>query len=53
MVRWASDKLLELKPEEIGEHYGRYRRHVPDAGRDMAKIAGALRPAVAGGGVPT
>lgn len=25
MLRWASEKLLELRPQEIGEHYGRYR----------------------------
>ena len=29
--------MLELKPEDIGEHYGRYRLHVPDAERAMAK----------------
>jgi len=23
MLRWASENLLQLKPEEIGEHYGR------------------------------
>ena len=37
MLRWASEQLLELKPEEIGEHYGRYRLHVPEAERIMAK----------------
>ena len=49
MVRWASDKLLELKPEEIGEHYGRYRLHVPEAERAMAKSLeryGQLSPVV-------
>jgi hypothetical protein len=24
MLRWASENLLQLKLEEIGEHYGRY-----------------------------
>lgn len=37
MLRWASENLLQLKPEEIGEHYGRYRLHVPEAERAMAK----------------
>ena len=37
MLRWASEKLLELKAEEIGEHYARYRLHVPEAERAMAK----------------
>jgi ParB-like chromosome segregation protein Spo0J len=47
--RWASEKLLELKPEEIGEHYGRYRPHVPEAERAMAKSLeryGQLSPIV-------
>ncbi len=33
MLHWASDNLLQLRPEEIGEHYGRYRLHVPEAER--------------------
>jgi hypothetical protein len=37
LLRWASEELLELKPEEIGEHYGRYRLHVLEAERAMAK----------------
>ena len=37
MLRWADENLLQLKPEEIGEHYGRYRLHVPEAERAMAK----------------
>src|SRR5207249_2441290 len=40
MLRWASENLLQLKPEEIGEHYGRYRLHVPEAERAMAKSLG-------------
>ena len=49
MLRWASEQLLELKPEEIGEHYGRYRLHVPEAERIMAKSLeryGQLSPVV-------
>ncbi len=49
MLRWASENLLELKPEEIGEHYGRYRLHVPEAERAMAKSLeryGQLSPVV-------
>lgn len=49
MLRWASEKLLELQPEEIGEHYGRYRLHVPEAERAMAKSLeryGQLSPIV-------
>ena len=51
MLRWASESLLTLKLEEIGEHYGRYRLHVPEAERAMAKSL-ALRAVIAGGGVP-
>ena len=49
MLRWASDQLLELQPEEIGAHYGRYRLHVPEAERAMAKSLdryGQLSPIV-------
>src|ERR1051326_5225763 len=49
VLRWASEKLIELKPEEIGEHYGRYRLHVPEAERAMAKSLmryGQLSPVV-------
>ena len=49
MLRWASEKLIELKPEEIGEHYGRYRLHVPEAERAMMKSLeryGQLSPVV-------
>ncbi|HEY6373427.1 MAG TPA: ParB N-terminal domain-containing protein [Candidatus Sulfotelmatobacter sp.] len=49
MLRWASENLLQLKPEEIGEHYGRYRLHVPEAERVMAKSLeryGQLSPVV-------
>ena len=49
MLRWASENLLHLKLEEIGEHYGRYRLHVPEAERAMAKSLeryGQLSPVV-------
>lgn len=49
MLRWADDNLLPLKPDEIGEHYGRYRLHVPEAERAMAKSLesyGQLSPIV-------
>ena len=49
MLRWASENLLQLKPDEIGEHYGRYRLHVPEAERAMAKSLkryGQLSPVV-------
>jgi len=48
-MRWASDDLLHLKREEIGEYYGRYRLHVPEAERAMArslKRYGQLSPLV-------
>ena len=48
-MRWANENLLQLKPEEIGEHYGRYRLHVPEAERAMAKSLeryGQLSPVV-------
>jgi ParB/RepB/Spo0J family partition protein len=49
MLRWASQDLLQLKPAEIGEHYGRYRLHVPEAERSMAQSLqsyGQLSPVV-------
>lgn len=49
MLRWAEESLLHLKREEIGEHYGRYRLHVPDAERAMARSLeryGQLSPLV-------
>jgi ParB-like chromosome segregation protein Spo0J len=49
MLHWASENLLSLKLEEIGEHYGRYRLHVPEAERGMAKSLqryGQLSPVV-------
>ena len=52
MLRWASEELLELKPEQIGEHYGRYRLHVPEAERIMAKSLERYGQTVAPRGVP-
>jgi len=49
MLRWASESLLQLKVEDIGEQYGRYRLHVPEAERAMAKSLeryGQLAPVV-------
>ncbi len=37
MLRWAQDGIRELGIEEIGEHYGRYRLHLPEAERAMAR----------------
>ena len=49
MLRWANESLLDLKTSEIGELYGRYRLHVPEAERAMAKSLeryGQLSPVV-------
>jgi len=49
VLRWADNQLLDLKWEEIGEHYGRYRLHVPGAERAMARSLeryGQLSPVV-------
>ena len=47
MLRWADNNLLDLKWEEIGEHYGRYRLHVPEAERDwLYPCASLLRAGV-------
>ena len=49
MLRWADENLLELTREEIGEYYGRYRLHVPEAERAMARSLeryGQLSPVV-------
>ncbi len=37
MLRWAEDGIRELELEDIGEHYGRYRLHLPEAERAMAR----------------
>ena len=41
MLRWADNNLLDLKWEEIGEHYGRYRLHVPEGGAGLVAEEGA------------
>jgi ParB-like chromosome segregation protein Spo0J len=49
MLRWADENLLHLTTGEIGESYGRYRLHVPEAERAMAKSLeryGQLSPVV-------
>jgi ParB-like chromosome segregation protein Spo0J len=49
VLRWASDDLLHLRCEEIGESYGRYRLYVPEAERAMARSMeryGQLSPLV-------
>jgi ParB/RepB/Spo0J family partition protein len=49
VLRWADENLLHLRTGEIGEHYGRYRLHVPEAERAMAKSLeryGQLSPVV-------
>jgi hypothetical protein len=37
VLRWADDNVRELECREIGEHYGRYRLHLPEAERAMAR----------------
>ena len=49
MLRWAEENVRELECCEIGEHYGRYRLHVPEAERAMARsleLYGQLSPIV-------
>ncbi len=49
MLRWIPDSSLELRLAEIGEHYGRYRLHLPEAERAMARSLeryGQLSPVV-------
>jgi hypothetical protein len=46
MLRWAGENLLQLKPEEIGEQYGRYRLHVPEPNaplRNRSSATGSYR----------
>ena len=46
---WGDANLLELEFKEIGEHYGRYRLHLPEAERAMARSLeryGQLSPVV-------
>jgi ParB-like chromosome segregation protein Spo0J len=37
VLHWSKENLLDLALDEIGEHYGRYRLHVPEAERAMAR----------------
>ena len=49
MLRWAPESLLDLPCAQIGEHYGRYRLHQPEAERAMARSLdryGQLSPVV-------
>jgi transposase len=49
VLRWADENVLELGCQEIGEHYGRYRLHLPEAERAMARSLqryGQLSPVV-------
>jgi hypothetical protein len=49
VLRWATEGSLELRLTEIGEHYGRYRLHLPEAERAMARSLeryGQLSPVV-------
>ncbi len=49
MLRWAEEGVLKLDCREIGDHYGRYRLHLPEAERAMARSLeryGQLSPLV-------
>lgn len=49
MLRWAEEPPQELRLEEIGESYGRYRLHVPELERGMMRSLesyGQLAPLV-------
>jgi ParB-like chromosome segregation protein Spo0J len=49
MLRWEQESLLDLECTQIGEHYGRYRLHQPEAERAMARSLeryGQLSPVV-------
>jgi ParB-like chromosome segregation protein Spo0J len=49
VLRWAEESMLQLDCREIGEHYGRYRLHLPEAERAMARSLeryGQLSPVV-------
>jgi hypothetical protein len=37
VLRWADNNPLDLRWEEIGERYRRYRSHVPEAELAMAR----------------
>jgi ParB-like chromosome segregation protein Spo0J len=49
VLRWVEEKPLELRLEEVGESYGRYRLHIPDLERGMMRSLesyGQLSPIV-------
>jgi ParB-like chromosome segregation protein Spo0J len=49
VLRWAEQDVLTLECGQIGEHYGRYRLHLPEAERAMARSLeryGQLSPIV-------
>jgi len=49
VLRWAEEKPRELRLEEVGESYGRYRLHVPELERGMMRSLesyGQLSPIV-------
>ena len=49
MLRWAEEEPRELRLEEIGESYGRYRLHIPELERGMMRSLesyGQLSPVV-------
>jgi ParB-like chromosome segregation protein Spo0J len=49
VLRWAEESVLQLECRDIGEHYGRYRLHLPEAERAMARSLeryGQLSPVV-------
>src|SRR6516164_5540298 len=49
VLRWAEEQPQELRLEEIGESYGRYRLHVPELERGMMRSLesyGQLAPIV-------
>jgi ParB family transcriptional regulator, chromosome partitioning protein len=49
VLRWADENVRELECRDIGEHYGRYRLHLPEAERAMARSLeryGQLSPIV-------
>jgi hypothetical protein len=49
VLHWAQESRLDLRCDEIAEHYGRYRLHLPEAERAMARSLehyGQLSPVV-------
>jgi len=49
VLRWAEEQPQELRLDEIGETYGRYRLHVPELERGMMRSLesyGQLSPIV-------